>query len=275
MCSWNTLLTTAIILCIGAQAQAQSKQYQRPDAKKVDAAVPSAPKKDDKGKAPSAPQPEGDKLDISDLEQKYWAPKDTDFSVVQNRTYTKEKRFAVTLGTGPVVNDPYNKGLNHTVQLNYYRSEREGYEFTYIKSDLENSDATDVFRTSLSGGEVSPDFNRSLEYYGIGYNWVPFYAKMSFLNKRILYLDLQITPHIGYGKYEQQLQNAGGKEQNAFAYGVDITQFFFVHKNYALRFNLHNRWSDQKYLSYKDATPVRNDREHVTMFIFGLTYFLN
>ncbi len=36
-----------------------------------------------------------DKVDISDLESKYWAPKDTDFSVVQNRTYSKDNRFMI------------------------------------------------------------------------------------------------------------------------------------------------------------------------------------
>ncbi|MEO0335372.1 MAG: hypothetical protein AAF202_03205, partial [Pseudomonadota bacterium] len=42
----------------------------------------------------------GDRVDISDLENKYWAPKDTDFKVVQNRLYTKEKRFSLSTGIG-------------------------------------------------------------------------------------------------------------------------------------------------------------------------------
>ena len=37
-----------------------------------------------------------EKVDISDLEQKYWAPKDVEFNVVQNRLYSKAGRFGIT-----------------------------------------------------------------------------------------------------------------------------------------------------------------------------------
>jgi hypothetical protein len=41
--------------------------------------------------APQAGSPSGasEKVDVTDLEKKYWASKDTDFSVVQNRVYSK------------------------------------------------------------------------------------------------------------------------------------------------------------------------------------------
>ena len=52
----------------------------------------------------------GDKLDLKKLEDKYWAAKDTDFSVVQNRTYTKEGRAFLSLSYGPLMNDPYSYG---------------------------------------------------------------------------------------------------------------------------------------------------------------------
>ncbi len=29
-----------------------------------------------------------------------------------------------------------------------------------------------------------PDFNRPMNYMGVGFNWVPFYAKMSFLGSK-------------------------------------------------------------------------------------------
>src|SRR5690349_4976024 len=50
--------------------------------------------------APAANTP-SEKLDVSDLENKYWAPKDTDFSVVQNRTYTKEHKLFLSGEFGP------------------------------------------------------------------------------------------------------------------------------------------------------------------------------
>ena len=88
MSSWYTSLL-AMVLCLGlgVQANAQSDQYKRAKPKASKKAAGKSSKKATKT----------DKVDISDLEQKYWAPKDTDFSVVQNRTYTKEKRFTFSL----------------------------------------------------------------------------------------------------------------------------------------------------------------------------------
>jgi len=85
---------------------------------------------------------EGEKLDLSDLEQKYWAPKDTDFTVVQNRAYTKAKRYAATYMLGPIVNDPFNSGFNHQLNVNYYFDERYGVELIYQTSKLSDSDQT-------------------------------------------------------------------------------------------------------------------------------------
>src|SRR5690349_4425346 len=114
MSSRNTflygILAAFALFLISSVSFGQSDQYKRekPAAKKEDS-------KKDAGKpgAPAAPgtaakpDDKSDKLDISDLEQKYWAPKDTDFSVVQNRTYTKAGKLGVSLMTGPIINDTF------------------------------------------------------------------------------------------------------------------------------------------------------------------------
>ena len=273
-------IVTALVLSFSVSAFSQSKQYQRKKADPAPAA-PAAPtgaapaKAGDAKSSPNAaaPKEEGDKLDISELEQKYWAPKDTDFSVVQNRTYTKAGKWAGSLLFGPVVNDTFNSGYNTSLQLNYYKDERFGFQFQYISSDLEESDSTKKFR-GLSGGGVAPDFNRASDYYGVGFNFVPFYAKMSVMNSKIIYFDMQFTPHIGMGSYEQQQDNGAGKKESAFAYGLDITQYFFFSSNLAVRIDLHNRWSKQDVVKFTSPyNKVRTDNEHTTMFLFGLTYF--
>src|SRR4051812_27159079 len=94
------------------------------------------------GKPATAPggQPpkKDDKVDISDLENKYWAPKDTDFSVVQNRTYTKDKRFFGTLHFGRPVNDQWSSGNVFGVSGNYFWSERFGVQATWLKTSFLN-----------------------------------------------------------------------------------------------------------------------------------------
>ena len=275
----RTSIVTALVLLAATSSFAQSKQYQRKKATEPAVAAPAvAPSKD--GKAvdakltPEAAPPTGDKLDISELEQKYWAPKDTDFSVVQNRTYTKAGKWAGSLMFGPVVNDTFNSGFNTGVILNYYKDERYGFQFEYISSDLENSDATKKF-FKLSGGATAPDFNRAKDYYGVGFNFVPFYAKMSVMGKKIIYFDMQITPTIGMSSYEQQQEDGKGKTESSFAYGLDITQYFFFSNNLAVRLDLHNRWNKQDVVRYKSPfDKVRSgETENTTMFLFGLTYF--
>lgn len=278
------VVATLLALCMFAAsaASAQSKQYQRkssaPAEAPIGAAIPpkagTAPAKDAKPNEPTSPKAEGDKLDISELEQKYWAPKDTDFSVVQNRTYTKANRFALTAGYGPTVNNTFSAGNYTTLQANYYFSERTGVEFTYMAADLRDSDATRKFKSGLSGGGVSPDFNREQSYMGIGYNFVPFYAKMSFMGKKIIYFDMQITPTIGMTKYEQQTDDGSGKTESVFAYGVDVTQYFFFSQNFAVRLNLHNRWSSQEEVAFQNHNSLGKDSYNDTNFVVGLTWFL-
>ncbi len=265
----------SLLSLTSAQVFAQSKQYRR--AKPAAKAAPAhADKKgSDKTKPGAKAEDKSDKLDISDLEQKYWAPKDTDFSVVQNRTYTKAGRYAFSFMTGPIVNDQWSSGFNYGFKVNHYFDERYGVELTYVDSQLEDSDAISKFAT-LSGGGVKPDYNRDTSYIGLGFNFVPFYAKMSFLGKKIIYFDMQITPHIGISKYEQQTDKSlsqNGNEESSFSYGLDITQYFFFHKNFAFRVDLHNRWYTQDVLAYQTGLKARDEKANTTMFLFGFTYF--
>jgi outer membrane beta-barrel protein len=288
----NTSMVIALAMVLAsANTFAQSKQYQRkqPDAGSAPttAAPAGAPKASAAapGAKPGAPAAGGtpaaagaptdqksDKLDISDLEQKYWAPKDTDFSVVQNRTYTKAKRFALSLQTGPAVNDPFNAGFNYAGKLNYYLDERYGFEFQFIKADLTDSDSTKKFKTQLSGGDVPPDFNRPENFYGVGFNWVPFYAKMSVLGSKIIYFDMQFTPLLGISQYEQQNQVKESKK-TAFTYGLDITQYYFVSKTLAYRFDYQNRWSHQDVLAYQTGIKKRSETDNTSLFLLGVTLF--
>ena len=74
--------------------------------------------------APKADAPAGasDKVDVTDLEKKYWASKDTDFSVVQNRVYSKANRFALTAQYGFLINDQWSDGPKFAGSLGYYFS---------------------------------------------------------------------------------------------------------------------------------------------------------
>jgi outer membrane beta-barrel protein len=268
----------ALLIFAASNASAQSAAYKRKDkapavTKTTDAttAVPvegAAPAKD-------APKSDSEKMDLTDLEQKYWAPKDTDFGVVQNRTYTKAKRYAFSYMLGPIVNDTFSTGLNHTFTGNYYFDERYGVELTFQTSKLKDSKSIDDFK-KLSGGGTSPDYNRDKSFIGVGFNYVPFYAKMSFLGQKIIYFDMQVTPFLGVSTYEQK-STVKNPTETAFSYGYDVTQYFFFSNHVAVRANLHNRFYQADILSYSgvNAGKIRRSGEsqNTTMFLMGITYF--
>lgn len=229
-------------------------------------------------KRKSAPAPTQDKVDISDLENKYWAPKDTDFSVVQNRTYSKDKRFLITPQWGRPINDPYSEGNLFGITLNYFWSERMGVQAVLVEGDLDDNQASKDIQ-NLGSGAV-PNHSKFKRYVGFGYNFVPFYAKMSFWNKRIIYFDMAFTPHVGVTWHNEMRYDAGrgsyrGPTQTAPTVGIDITQFFFFNRWFAIRADLKNQWH---YEDVKDARApygvVKPDKLiHDTQFLVGTTFY--
>ena len=218
-----------------------------------------------------------DKLDISDLQNKYWAPKDTDFSVVQNRTYTKEGRFFITPQWGRPISDRWSEGNVVGATGNYFWSERFGVQATYLKADLRDN-APAKFLASNYGSGVQPDHNRLSGYYGLGFNIVPFYAKMSFWGKRIVYFDMAITPTIGMTTYDQVLQT-GNNSRTSFTYGVDVTQYLFFSNHFALRADLKNQFYGADVARFKSSggvatgQTVKTETAQDTLFLLGVSFF--
>lgn len=270
-------LVMLTFLTMGSLAQAADKKSDKVPLDKATTPQP-APSKAGAGAAakPTAESNNsGDKVDISDIESKYWAPKDTDFSVVQNRTYTKEKRFAASVQYGPLINSSFIEGYSLGVSANYFLSERYGVQVDYVMSDYEDSEATTRFK-SLGG---APDYGKPTGYYGIGFNWIPFYAKMSVLGSKIIYFDMAITPTIGLTQYEAMTLDKGGLDKTGLSYGFDITQWFFLSSHFAIRADVKARWFQEEIVKYQTDAPVnsgdklRDSWTDTTLFLLGCTFF--
>ncbi len=239
------------------------------DKGSADAKAATAGKSDDKV------NPESDKLDVSDLEKKYWAAKDTDFNVVQNRTYTKAGRYAISLGFGPLLNDSWSEAVALNASASYYFSDRYGAELMYSYTDTKNSASTDRL---ISQGGV-PNHGKVKTYIGGAFNWVPIYAKMSVMNKSIIYFDMSFSPTLGMTTYEQQTED-GGRRKTSPTIGIDITQHFFLSKFFALRGDFKNRWYQEDIAAYRNSTAASYpDRKIDSSFsrtseiIFGATFY--
>ena len=214
-----------------------------------------------------------EKLDVTDLENKYWAPKDTDFSVVQNRTYSKEGKLFISAQFGPDLNLSYLAGNQVGFTANYFTSERYGFQATYLKSYLHSS--RELGDLTNFGGGIQPNHGKMTGYYGVGFNWVPFYSKMSFLGKKILYFDMAITPTIGMTSYDQQMIGSS-RGQSSFTYGLDITQYYFFSNHFAFRADLKNQWYNEKIINYAGVSKgqgVKTQTDREMIFLVGFSYY--
>jgi outer membrane beta-barrel protein len=219
-----------------------------------------------------------DRLDLKRLEDSYWAAKDTDFSVVQNRTYTKKGRFFGSLSYGPLINDPWYVGRQTGFSVGYYFNERWGVELNHELGSLEDGESTKA--TFTAGG--APDRNKFLDYTSLNLVIVPFYAKMSFWDRKIMYFDMQFAVGVGQMNYEQQkvtgtLGNeiAIHEKQSAIGFNLDVTQQLFFHENFAFRLDLKNKFSPQDKRKYRGNNNNSLGEEIVndTSLLFGLTIF--
>lgn len=214
-----------------------------------------------------------DKLDIKKLEQKYWAAKDDDFSVVQNRKYSKADRFFLNVGAGIPINDPHEKGTLTGAQLGYFFNERWGMDVSYLKASMSNNDATSYFKDSYG---VLPDHGVFDSSIMLSATYVPLYAKMSFVDKAIIYFDMGISVGVGTTDYIQR-RDDGDKKESAMSYQLGINQQIFFSEHFAIRVDFVNKFTNEKQVKWK--TPNTGTRDlgdkmiNDTSLLLGITYW--
>ena len=230
-----------------------------------------------------APAAQSDKLDVRDLEKKYWASKDTDFSVVQNRTYSKVHRFSIAAQYGTPVSDAYSDGSVFTFSGNYYFSERYGVELQGTVTNLHDNDSLKSFEHLPSSTGVRPNYNKMGDFYGASFNWVPIYAKMSLLNSSVIYFDMAFSPGFGIQTYNQEIEPSVAstatdqRNRSGAAAQFAVTQHYFFTNHFALRVDWTHRWTSEKTAVWT-ANPDGSHAEssgvhHDSVLSGGLTYF--
>ena len=261
-------LQSAMVLAMVAPSLAHAQDA----SKKAAAPAPAAGTGTSAGSSAPAVNGQGDKLDVSGLENKYWAAKDSDFNVVQNRVYSKAGRFAVTGSFGSLVNDPWTTGTVMDGSLAYYFNEHWGVEFHYSQITSQDNQAVQRLRGQLG----FPDHNQLTNFYGLQADWVPFYAKMSLMNWAIIYSDLQIALGAGMQGYQEQ-ESDGNPTMTTPAVTLDITESFYITRYVALRIDLKNRWYSEQTVKYNLTNGTHasngNDTANATLLMAGLTVF--
>jgi outer membrane beta-barrel protein len=231
---------------------------------------------------PAAPASRGsDKVDLKKLEDKYWSAKDDEYGVIQNRTFAKTGKFYLSAVYGPLLNDQFAKSRATGGMLGYYLTEDFGIELSYLAYDSKRND--NVNGILALGG--SPSYNMLKGNKSVSLTYTPFYAKMAFMNKAILYFDMGFTLGAGMTDYEAQKVVGTGVEvsanemKSAPHIEIGVMQQLFLSKNFAFRVDIKNTFYTQKMYQYKAASEsVRtetNKNVNDTTITFGLTLFTN
>lgn len=213
-----------------------------------------------------------DKIDLQKIENQFWTAKDTDFSVVQNRAFPKENRFYFGYSTGTLINDPFTTAQISRFHAGYYFNERWGIELGQENFSSSDNKSTQFFKNQLS--PIYPNYNQLISNQNIGLLFVPFYAKMSFLDRRILYFDMQFNVGVGQKKYSVFMQDGSPNQQSSFGYHFDITQNIFFNKHLALRVDIKNQWSNQIRQNSGTKTNLGSTLINDTMLLFGINFFI-
>jgi len=205
-----------------------------------------------------APVTAPEKVNVENLEKRYWAPKDKKFKVVQNRSYTKTNKFFLSAMPSMMLNEEYSKGFGMNFGLGYFFNDRWGLELEYQTMSLDSND----LQSELIGLGGFGNNGKTESYYGMTARWMPFYAKMSFLGTRIVYFDLSLGLSVGMMNYEQQFSQAaldadpgrdrdslGDLQQSTIAYGFDISQSFYLSRKFLLRVDYKHRFYSQDLIS--------------------------
>lgn len=220
----------------------------------------------------------GDKIDIQNLEQKYWAAKDDDFSVIQNRKYAKAKRFHVSYFLGTLVNDPFAVGYPQALQVGYYLNERWGFDLAYQTADMSQNQSNSQF-ISQYGTAPNHGFFKNSTIASV--NFVPLYAKMSWMDRSIIYFDTGVSLGLGTLTYSQQ-NNIGtlvspiytSTDKSTAVLSLGVHQQVFVSEKLAFKLEILNYFSNQEQVKYTDITEKLGSKSiNDTIFRIGITYW--
>lgn len=230
-----------------------------------------------------------DKIDLKKLEDKYWASKDDDYGVIQNRTFSKTGKFYGSLVYGPLINDPFAKARAAGGMLGYYLNEDFGVELSYLSySSAKNETVAEYESIQNPTFAVTPNYNLLKNAKALSLSYTPFYAKMAFMNKAILYFDMGFTLGAGMTDYQQQKITKDGSGNKSQAneivstphVEIGIMQQLFLNQYFAFRLDIKNSFYTQKVKQYEigigqpeSSRTETSKNVNDTTITFGLTLF--
>lgn len=170
------------------------------------------------------PGQEQEKVDVNLVKEKYWATgEEKELGVVQNRTYSKEKRFSFGLLGGKTFGDPFLSIVSVGATVGYHFNEYFGAHLIWIKHIVSSSDALKTFESTRN---ATANTNEPKYYLGAEGTASFLYGKLSVLGKKIIYYDFYLAAGGGMTSTET------GKYAT---YSTGVGQRFFITNNVSFK----------------------------------------
>jgi outer membrane beta-barrel protein len=213
-----------------------------------------------------------ERVDTENIKQKYWARGDeSELGVVQNRTYSKARKFEFQILGGMVNSDPFVSTQNLGFRLGYHFNE---YFSAHLLAWKDWASASATQTNLLNSGQQIQQIGTALNtdyakaYYGGEVQASLLYGKLSLLGAAIIHYDLHLLGGLGATSTES------GTE---FTQHIGIGQQFYVSKNTSIIFdyrlmhynNLLINKTDPANSGFLESIPGSNTSSWSNVFTLG------
>lgn len=188
-------------------------------------------------------------------------------SVLQNRFFNKAMKPEIGILAGKFLNESYTDTLTAGLRTALFISEWVGVEVQYLRTSVSDSDdrrALNKIQYRSADGKdetiktLDPEVNPIHQVFDANVIGAPFYGKLNFLDKFIVYSDLYVLA--GIAKVNTDQGNL-----NAFSMGAG--QRFYFLNNSSFRVEFRDR-------TYVEQRSGQETRKHALCLDFGASYFL-
>jgi outer membrane beta-barrel protein len=143
----------------------------------------------------AATETDAEKVNVDTIKERYWARgESSELGVVQNRLYSKERKFELGTFGGVISTDPFLSVKNTGATLGYHFSEYLALHAVGWKSFVGPSTALTTFEQTI---QATTNFNAPRSFFGLEGMASILYGKLSLVGKSIIYYDFHFTAGMG------------------------------------------------------------------------------
>lgn len=215
-------------------------------------AVPAYAKKGDKDNA--------EKVNVDKIKEKYWAKGDESaLGVVQNRLYSKEKRFQLGILGGFHSSDPFLTTKVVGFTAGYHFSEYISALLVWMNYSPSASAASDTLLLLNTNANT----NLPKDFMGGEVDFSILYGKLSLLGKSIIYFDLYTNVGMGLTRTETG---------NYFTPTFGLGQRFFLSQHFSIKLDYHLHYFKETLIEktvqalLNQPVGTRNNFTHIITF---------